>query len=165
MSIKRDFIGYQDHPPDFIWPGGNHLALSLVFNYEEGSEHSVARDNIIESIGEFPPVDMNVRDIGMESAYEYGQRVAIWRILDFLKEREVKATFYATALALEANKKAARRIVHEGHEICDHGYSWSELYKMNMESEKEEIRKSIESIELITGKKPAYSSKNLMSNL
>lgn len=154
MSIKRDFIGYQNQPPHFTWPGGSHLALSLVFNYEEGGEHSIARDNVVETIGEFAPVDMNVRDMGMESVYEYGQRVGIWRILDFLKENNIKATFYATALALESNKKAAQRIMEDGHEICDHGYSWSELYKMDIDSEIEEIRKSIESIENITGKKP-----------
>ncbi len=154
MKIKRDFIGYGDNPPEFLWPGENHLALSLVFNYEEGSEHSFARDKTIENIGEFAPVDMNVRDMGMESVYEYGQRVGIWRILNFLRENKIKATFYATALALEVNKKAAQRIALDGHEICDHGYSWNELFRMNISSEREEIRKSIESIEKITGRKP-----------
>ncbi len=154
MKIKRDFIGYGDNPPEFLWPGENHLALSLVFNYEEGSEHSFARDKMIENIGEFAPVDMNVRDMGMESVYEYGQRVGIWRILNFLRENKIKATFYATALALEVNKKAAQRIALDGHEICDHGYSWNELFRMNISSEREEIRKSIESIEKITGRKP-----------
>lgn len=154
MSVKRDFIGYADNPPDFLWPGGNKLALSLVFNYEEGGEHSINRDNMIETIGEFPPVDINIRDMGMESVYEYGQRAGIWRILNFLKENKIKATFYSTALSLEVNKKAAQRIVLDGHEICDHGYSWTELFRMDIDSEREEIRKSIESIERTIGKKP-----------
>ena len=34
----RDFLGYQGHPPDVLWPGRAQLALSLVVNVEEGAE-------------------------------------------------------------------------------------------------------------------------------
>lgn len=155
MAYIRDFRGYGENPPVVKWPGGKTLALSLVFNYEEGGEHSYPVDGVVESIGEFGPVDMETRDVGMESVYEYAQRVGIWRILRLLKEKGVKATFYAVARALEANPDAARRIVEDGHEICDHGYSWTENFRMTYEEEKEEIRKSIETIERLTGRKPA----------
>lgn len=154
MAYKRDFTGYGGHPPEFKWPGGRRLALSLVFNFEEGGEHSVSEDGTVETIGEFGPVDEPTRDVGMETAYEYGQRVAIWRILDLLKKEKVKATFFAAARALEVNLAAAKRIVAEGHEICDHGLRWNELYKLSYEQEKAEIGKSVELIERITGKKP-----------
>ena len=154
MVHVRDFIGYGENPPMFEWPGGNRLALSIVFNYEEGGEHSFPIDGVIESIGEFGPVNANVRDVGMESTYDYAQRVGIWRILRLLKTKNVHATFYAVARALEANPDAARRVIADGHEICDHGYSWTENFKMTFEQEKEEIRKSVESIEKITGRKP-----------
>jgi len=88
MAYVRDFIGYGENPPHIKWPNNKTLALNIVFNYEEGGEHSVAEDGIIETIGEFGPVNKNVRDVGMESVYEYGQRVAIWRILDFLREKK-----------------------------------------------------------------------------
>lgn len=154
MTYQRDFRGYGRNPPKFKWPGGKTLALSLVFNFEEGGEHSVADDDVVETIGEFGPVDSNVRDVGMESVYEYGQRVAIWRILDLLKRKGVKATFYAVARALEVNPEAARQIVADGHEICDHGLRWNELYKMDIEEEADEIAESISAIEKLTGKKP-----------
>lgn len=154
MSVSRDFVGYGPNPPKFLWPGGNRLALSLVFNYEEGSEHSVVTDDTVETIGEFGPVDTKIRDVGMESVYEYGQRVGIWRILNLLRRHNAKATFYATARALEANENAAKAIVHDGHEICDHGFSWTELFKMSADEEREEIKKSVELIESITGRKP-----------
>ena len=154
MDIKRDYVGYGQTPPKFKWPNGCKLALSLVFNYEEGSEHSFATDGIVESIGEFGPVDVSIRDVGMESVYEYGQRVGIWRILRLLEKYGVKATFYATAMALEVNKEAARTIVKNGHEICDHGFSWTELFRMTEREERDEIRRSINLIEKITGKKP-----------
>ncbi len=154
MPYERDFIGYGEKPPRVPWPGGKTLALSLVFNYEEGGEHSYPEDGIVESIGEFGPVDIGTRDVGMETVYEYGQRVGIWRILNLLRKKGVKATFYAAAKALESNPEAARRIVADGHEICDHGYRWTETFKMTYKEEREEIRRSIESIERTTGRKP-----------
>ncbi|MEM0135648.1 MAG: polysaccharide deacetylase family protein, partial [Thermoplasmatales archaeon] len=147
MSESRDLKGYGPNPPNFLWPGGNRLALSIVFNYEEGSEHSVVTDGMVETIGEFGPVDIKIRDVGMESVYDYGQRVGIWRILSVLRKYNIKATFYATAEALEANDIAAKTIVRDGHEICDHGYSWTELFKMTKEEEKEEIKRSVNLIE------------------
>lgn len=155
MGFSRDFKGYGRTPPPFLWPGGKRLALSFVFNYEEGAEHSITTDGIVESVGEFAPVDIKVRDIGMESVYEYAQRVGIWRILDLLKKNSIRSTFYASALALKANPEAAQAIVAEGHEICDHGYGWRELFRMSPDEEREEIRKSVETIEEITGRKPS----------
>jgi len=154
MAYQRDFIGYGRNPPDFTWPGGKRLALSIVVNYEEGGEHSYPIDGIVESIGEFGPVDIKTRDVGMESVYEYAQRVAIWRFLDLFKREGIKVTFFAVAKALESNPAAARAIIDDGHEICDHGYRWTELYRMTYEQEREEIKKSVDLIEKITGKKP-----------
>jgi peptidoglycan/xylan/chitin deacetylase (PgdA/CDA1 family) len=154
MGYSRDFIGYGQFPPKFKWPGGKTLALSLVFNYEEGSEHSVVTDDTVETIGEFGSVDIKVRDVGMESVYEYGQRVGIWRILNLLEKYDAKATFFATARSLDVNREAATAIIKGGHEICDHGFSWTELYRMTLEKEREEIKKSVDLIREITGKNP-----------
>lgn len=154
MAYQRDFIGYGRNPPDFTWPGGKRLALSIVVNYEEGGEHSYPIDGIVESIGEFGPVDIKTRDVGMESVYEYAQRVAIWRVLDLFKREGIKVTFFAVAKALKSNPAAARAIIDDGHEICDHGFRWTELYRMTYEQEREEIKKSVDLIEKITGKKP-----------
>jgi allantoinase len=154
QKIDRDFIGYGNRKFDFAWPDGKRLALSLVVNYEEGSEHSYALDKTIEGIGEFLPVDVPIRDPGNESVYEYGPRVAVWRILDTFKKYDVKATFFATALALKANELAAKAIVDQGHEICDHGLRWTEHFKFNRRQEESMIRESVKMIEQIAGKKP-----------
>jgi allantoinase len=154
FEADRDFIGYANRKLDFAWPDGKRLALSLVVNYEEGSEHSFAVDKTIEGIGEFLPVDVPVRDPGNESIYEYGPRVAVWRVLSTFKKYEVNATFFATALALKANPLAARAIVDQGHEICDHGLRWTEHFKFNRGEEGSMIRKSVKIIEDVTGKTP-----------
>lgn len=153
-ELKRDLVGYGNKRMHFSWPGGRRLAISLVVNFEEGSEHSVATDGMVEGVGEFLPVDVQVRDVGNESAYEYGSRVGIWRLLSTFKKFEAKATFFATATALQANKPATDAIVKAGHEICDHGLTWTEHYRLTYEQEKEAIAKSVTIIEELTGKKP-----------
>ena len=37
----RDVVGYNGKPPKVSWPGGARIAISLVVNYEEGSELAV----------------------------------------------------------------------------------------------------------------------------
>lgn len=151
---KRDMVGYGRSPPDFLWPGGKRLAVSIVINYEEGSEHSYPVDRMVEGVGEFLPVDIRARDVGNESAYEYGSRVAIWRVLDTFAKYGAKATFFATAEALQGNPQAAKAIVEGGHEVCDHGLRWTEHYRYTLAQEKKAIRRSVQIIEELTGKKP-----------
>ncbi len=154
MEPERDLVGYGNKKFHFSWPGGRRLALSIVLNFEEGAEHSVATDGMIESVGEFLPVDLKVRDVGNESAYEYGPRVGIWRILETLKKYDARATFFATAMALRANKPATEAIVKAGHEIADHGLTWTEHFRYTYDEEREVIVKSVALIEELIGKKP-----------
>ncbi len=153
-ALPRDMVGYGRHPPKFLWPGGKRLAVSIVVNYEEGSEHSYPVDRMVEGVGEFLPTDAKARDIGNESAYEYGPRVAIWRILDTFAKFGTKATFYATAEALVGNTQAAKAMVEGGHEVCDHGLRWTEHYRYTLAQEKKAIRRSVEIIEKVTGRRP-----------
>ena len=36
---ERDMRGYGANPPDAKWPGGAHVAVQFVINYEEGGEN------------------------------------------------------------------------------------------------------------------------------
>ncbi len=38
---ERDLIGYGQHPPQAHWPNDARVAVSIVINYEEGSERTV----------------------------------------------------------------------------------------------------------------------------
>ena len=151
---RRDLVGYGRKTPEFVWPDGKRLAVSIVVNYEEGSEHSQVVDRIVEGVGEFLPIDIRARDMGNESAYEYGPRVAIWRILETLAKFRAKATFFATAEALRGNPQAAKAMVEGGHEICDHGLRWTEHYRYTPAQEKRAIKRSVEIIEEVTGRRP-----------
>ena len=90
----RDVVGYGGRPPRVEWPGGAKVAVSLVVNYEEGSEYShAAGDARNEGQGELDyRMDDAYRDLGVESTYEYGSRAGIWRMLGLFEEYGVKTT-------------------------------------------------------------------------
>ncbi len=53
--MKRDFIGNGKNVPQVRWPQEARIAISIVVNYEEGSEHSLLDgDQYHETNGEVP---------------------------------------------------------------------------------------------------------------
>ena len=110
----RDVVGYNGKPPKVTWPGGARIAISLVVNYEEGSELAVgdgdpAPERVL-SESAVRPWPAGKRDLAMETMYEYGARVGFWRLMRHLRRARRKSTFYVCAVALERNRKAARAI-------------------------------------------------------
>ncbi len=154
--MERDLVGYGKHVPQIEWPGGARIAISLVVNYEEGSEYSTLDgDAYHETNGEVPsPVPPGDRDLFNESFFEYGSRVGVWRLLNMFQRYQVPATFFCCALALERNPEVAREIPAQGHEVCGHGYRWEEYHLMDMEAEREAIAKTVVSLTETTGERP-----------
>ena len=152
----RNFTGYGRNPPRVTWPGDARIAISVVVNYEEGSEYSTLDgDETHEVNNEVPsPVPVSQRDLANESFFEYGSRVGVWRLMSILDDFSISASFFCCALALERNPEVGREIVRRGHEVVGHGYRWEEYYLMDIESEREAIHRTIESLERTTGVKP-----------
>jgi peptidoglycan-N-acetylglucosamine deacetylase len=78
------------------------------------------------------------------------------RILDILKEKKVKATFFLCGAAVERYPDIARRIVAEGHELGNHTYSHPYLHLKSRASIAAEIDRAQDAIEAATGVRPAY---------
>jgi allantoinase len=154
----RDVVGYNGKPPKVTWPGGARIAISLVVNYEEGSELAVgdgdANPERVLSESAVRPWPAGKRDLAMETMYEYGARVGFWRLMDIFDEYDVKSTFYVCAVALERNAKAARLIRQKGHDVVCHGYRWEDVTLLSREQEREHIRLAVKSIEETTGERP-----------
>ena len=152
----RNFTGYGRNPPRVKWPGDARIAISVVVNYEEGSEYSTLDgDETHEVNNEVPsPVPVSQRDLANESFFEYGSRVGVWRLMSILDDFSISASFFCCALALERNPEVGREIVRRGHEVVGHGYRWEEYYLMDIESERKAIHRTIESLERTTGVKP-----------
>ena len=155
MSI-RDLVGYGPNPPVVQWPNGAKIAVSVVVNYEEGSEYSLLDGDLHgESSGESPSnVPAGERDLANESFFEYGSRVGVWRIMDVMDQCDVKGTFFACALALERNPEVGPEIIRRGHEVMGHGNRWEEYYRMDRDTEREAIKQAVESITRTTGQRP-----------
>jgi peptidoglycan/xylan/chitin deacetylase (PgdA/CDA1 family) len=152
----RDFVGYGANPPVVRWPGGARLALNIAVNYEEGSERSFANgDDVNESLGEIPrTVAAPARDLATESVYEYGSRAGIFRILRVLEEFGMPATMFAAAVALERNPDVCDWIRRLGHDVCGHGYRWSEDWTVSRDEERERIALAVASITETCGRRP-----------
>lgn len=155
-GTERRFVGYGSDVPRIEWPGGARVAVSLVVNYEEGSEYNIPDgDGRNEQIGEISyQMRPDVRDLSTESIYEYGSRSGIWRLLRLFDRYDVKVTFFACALALERNPDVGRAIQQYGHEPCSHGWRWDEPWHMDEKEEWNRILKAVESIERTCGERP-----------
>jgi allantoinase len=154
--MDRDLIGYGANPPRVRWPSDARIAISLVVNYEEGSEN-LLQDGIgrRETVGEgLSQVPLDRRDLANESMFEYGSRVGVWRFMRIFAKHRVRATFFVCAVALERNPEVARAITEQGHDVCGHGNRWEEYFLMDRESERKAIHDAYVSIERTTGQKP-----------
>ena len=157
-DYPRDLIGYGPNPPDPRWPGGARLAVQLVLNYEEGGENTILHGDaaseafLSEIVGAEPRA--GVRHLSMESLYEYGSRVGVWRLLRLFEERGLPITLFAVAMALERNPAVAEAAMAAGHEVCSHGYRWIDYQYVPEAVEREHLHKAIEIIRRLTGERP-----------
>lgn len=76
------------------------------------------------------------------------------RLLDMLKERKIKATFYVVGNMVKYNPQLLRRMITEGHEIGNHTVSHGNLARMSDESLLKELRSAHEQILAETGVSP-----------
>lgn len=76
------------------------------------------------------------------------------RLLDILKERNVKATFYVVGTNVKRYPEIMRRIVAEGHEVGNHTVTHGNLTKMSPDQVRSELRRSHDSILASTGVAP-----------
>lgn len=122
----RDLEGYAGAWPDFSWPNGQRLAVSVVINFEEGAELQVGDgDARSESMGEvISVVPAGKRDQGQEQIFGYGTRAGLWRILDALDESDIRATIFFCGRAVERSPGLAKAVVARGHEPAVHGWRW-----------------------------------------
>ena len=95
-------------------------------------------------------------DAGWETFPSYLD-VVVPRVLQFLKERELKITFFIVGqdAALEKNREAIASIAAAGHEIGNHSFNhepWLHLY--SKQELIEEFEKTETALENVTGKIP-----------
>lgn len=91
------------------------------------------------------------------------------RLLDILKAKNVKATFYVLGRLVETYPDIAKRIVAEGHEIANHTWSHPSLNKLGAATVKREMDRTTAVIQKVTGvtpttMRPPYGATNARLN-
>lgn len=153
-DFKRDLIGYGEEGLDCQWPDNKKVAVSFVLNYEEGGERSL---HLGDSTSEFTLYTsskegpMPNRAYEVETEYDYGSRVGVWRILKLFKRFNNRITAYAVGKAFERNLPVAEAFVRDGHEIASHAYRWIPYDEVSPEVEKAYIIKQLEVLKETTG--------------
>lgn len=154
-GLPRELVGYADSPPQLVWPGGAKVAVQVVVNYEEGSEKTFPMgDGENDYLHELPFKLEGIRDMAVESVYEYGSRAGIWRLFRVFDSAGVRVTIFGAAVALERNQAVADKIRERDDETAAHGFRWSNGFEMTRDEEQEAIRLAVESIERTTGTRP-----------
>jgi peptidoglycan/xylan/chitin deacetylase (PgdA/CDA1 family) len=77
------------------------------------------------------------------------------RLLDILKERGIKATFFVVGQNAAEYPDILLRMANEGHEIANHSWSHPALTKLGAEGLRKQIENTNDAIAKITGKRPA----------
>ncbi len=113
------------------------------------------------------PEDVPQSERGPESEEDVKPRVALTfddgphsvyteRLLDGLKERGVKATFFLIGKSITGKEEVVRRMDEEGHLIGNHTYDHVKLTAMSDEEACEQLTKTSEAAKAVTGKDTEY---------
>ncbi len=78
------------------------------------------------------------------------------KLLDGLKERDVKATFFVLGEKVKANPEIIERMQKEGHIIGNHTYTHIQLRSSNREKFRDELVLTNQAISEITGQEVQY---------
>jgi putative urate catabolism protein len=153
----RDLAGYGRNLPHAQWPGQARVAVQFVLNFEEGGENSVLHGDAgsEQFLSEmFNPAAYAARHLSMESIYEYGSRVGVWRILREFERRGLPLTVFGVSMALERCPDITAAFVELGHEIACHGWRWIHYQGLDEATERAHLERGMAIIERLTGAKP-----------
>jgi putative urate catabolism protein len=157
QPYPRDLQGYGRRPPYADWPGQARVAVQFVLNFEEGGENSVLHGDAgsEQFLSEmFNPAAFPARHLSMESIYEYGSRVGVWRLLREFERRGLPLTVFGVGMALERCPDVAAAFKEGGHEIACHGWRWISYQNVDEATEREHMARGMAAIERLTGERP-----------
>ena len=158
MRYPRNMLGYGQNPPFANWPGGAHVAVQFVLNYEEGGENNILHGDagsevfLADVIGAAPWPGL--RHWNVESMYEYGARAGFWRLHRLFTGYQVPVTIYGVATAFARSPAQVEAMLEAKWEIASHGYKWVEHKDMPPEIERQQIAEAIRLHTVATGQRP-----------
>lgn len=155
-EAERRRIEPVDAKIDRVWkaiPGYNGLEVDIDTTYRYALKYG--KDDFPIFYHEVPP-KIDLQDLKPAPIYKGNSNkpmVALminvaWgneyipRMLEILKQENVRATFFFDGRWLNENRELALQIIHEGHEASNHGYSHRNMSELDRESAIEEMMKT-----------------------
>ena len=101
----------------------------------------------------FNPAAYPARHLSMESIYEYGSRVGVWRLLREFERRGLPLTVFGVSMALERCPEVTAAFVEAGHEIACHGWRWIHYQSVDEATEREHLQRGMEILQRLMGER------------
>lgn len=124
-----------------IWPNKAQCTLALTFDFDA------------ESLW----LANNPRHIDLPAVLSlgtYGAKVGVPKILELLKDEEIRGTFFVPGWVAEKYPNHVEAILADGHEVAHHGYTHVAPDPSDPDLVESEIMRGIEALESITGLRP-----------
>ncbi len=151
MTRPEQRFEYSALPQRQKWklPNDARIAVYTIVNIEEWDiEKPVAREYVTSPAGV-----VTVPNIPNWAWHEYGMRVGIWRLMDALAKRGLKASAAINARVCQGAGEPVAQAMHEaGWAFIGHGYAQSALHTVS--DQQEVIRKCFEVLSEYTGETP-----------
>jgi len=151
MKLPHQRFDFSAMPkrPQWKLPRGARVAVYTVVNVEEWDiEKPVAREYVTSPAGV-----VTVPNVPNWAWHEYGMRVGIWRLMDSLAKRKIRACTAINARVCEGpDELVARAMRDAGWEFIGHGYAQAALH--TVPDQRATIRQTFEALKKYTGKDP-----------
>ena len=172
LQIKDSAMEYeiapQDARLDSVWktvPGYNGLAVDIDRSYKVMKKDGQFDKNKL--VYKQVPPKVHLQDLEPAPIYRAHPEKPVasflinvaWGneylqdMLATLKKHHVKATFFLEGNWTKKNPELAKMIVNGGHEVGNHSYSHPDMKNLSAQATREEISKTNEVVEAVTGVK------------
>lgn len=122
-------------------PDGHRAAAVLTFDVD--GESSVLFD-----------APASGTRLSILSHQAYGPRVGVPRILDILRRRDLRATFFVPGFTADRHPDVVRMIMGDGHEIAHHGYLHESVSTLDPDRERDVLLRGIDALERAGAPRP-----------
>jgi len=140
--------------PKLAWPQGQGLAFAPLLYLEHWDLLPVPGTKRVPGV-QGPWGNLNP-DWRTFTYRDYGNRIGIWRVLEALEARGLRATVALGAAAAARHPDVVEACVARGHEFAAHPSHATRIHASHMSEEEERaaIAVAIEAVEKATGKRP-----------
>jgi peptidoglycan/xylan/chitin deacetylase (PgdA/CDA1 family) len=125
----------------YPWPDGKRAALCVTFDMD--AEAAVLA--VDESFSQRPSI---------MSHQQYGPVTGVPRLLDMLRDLEIRASFFIPGFSAERHPGTVAAVVEAGHEIGHHGYLHRPPGLIDAATERSELELGLAALERLAGVRP-----------